>query len=385
MTLTVRQRLTLVYGSLFLIGGLALLSLNYVLVARNLTPRARVLVEGTLPAPGPPALDQDEVVSSTPFEDVLPIEQARQVIDDFRDEALRELVVQSAIALAVVGVLAVGLGYVIAGRVLRPVHEITAAARRLSEQNLHERLNLSGPKDELVELADTFDAMLGRLDVAFDAQSRFAANAAHELRTPLAVLRTELEVALRDESTSRESLVAMTERLHGVVRRTEHLIESLLTLARGERGVHAREPVDLADVAGDVVADLGDELAGLEVRSDLRGAPTTGDADLLSHLVGNLVTNAARHNVPGGWVEVATSAGDDGRARLVVANSGAEVPASAVDRLFEPFQRLGADRTRSARGAGLGLSIVRAIVDAHGGAATLEPVAGGGLRATITL
>jgi signal transduction histidine kinase len=159
----------------------------------------------------------------------------------------------------------------------------------------------------------------------------------------------------------------------------------LLTLARGERGVGATEPVDLADVAGDAVSELAGELSGLDVRTSLLPAPTTGDADLLAHVAGNLVANAARYNRGGGWVEVQTSTDADGRAVLSVANSGEVVPAGAVDALFEPFRRLGADRTRSASGSGLGLSIVRAIVDSHGGAVALSPLDGGGLRATVTL
>ena len=383
MTLTVRQRLTLIYGSMFFIAGFALLTLNYVLVARNLPPEARFRAVAELPAPGEPPIGSETDYLVAPNQVV----RIQQAVDDFRNETLSQLVTQSAIALAVVGVVAVGLGYIVAGRVLRPVHEITAAAKRLSEQNLHERLNLPGPKDELVELADTFDAMLARLDAAFDAQGRFAANAAHELRTPLAVLRTELEVAMRDPTTSREALLEMSDRLHGVVRRTENLIESLLTLAHGSRVPQSAEPVDLADVAGDAIAQCSAELSALDVRTSLLPAPTIGDPDLLAHVAGNLVANAARYNRTGGWVEVQTSSDADGRAVLSVANSGDVVPAGAVAGLFEPFQRLGADRTRSSSstGAGLGLSIVRAIVESHGGTVVLMPLDGGGLRATVTL
>lgn len=375
MRVGLRVRLTVIYGALFLLAGVLLLGVNYALVRRNLPPRIQV---SSFRAEVPPGeAGNTMVVRGVPPGDIERIESAAEA---FRDQTLDQLVLQSGVALAITAVVAVGGGWVVAGRALQPVHEITAAARRLSDRNLHERIALEGPDDELKELADTFDGMLERLDAAFEAQGRFVANAAHELRTPLTILRTELEVAVRDPAAD---LPAVHQRLVGVVERAEAVVEGLLALARSTHGTLERQPVDLVDVAEVAVAELAGELAPLEVRTSLAPAVTLGDGTLLEHLASNLVSNAARHNVADGWVEVRTGVAG-GVAWLEVANSGPVVSADAAS-LFEPFRRDAPDRTRSARGAGLGLSIVRAVAEAHAGTVDLVALPAGGLRVRAEL
>jgi hypothetical protein len=372
---TVRLRLTLLYSALFLLAGAVLLGVTYGLVANNL-PDDRIVVRSfEQPALPPeagvegPGIIVNGVPADPSFLEALPVR--------VRDEALDELVVQGLAALGVLGVMSVGLGWVVAGRVLAPLHSITATARRLSEENLDERIAMSGPNDELKELSDTFDGMLARLDAAFDSQRRFAANASHELRTPLTIIRTELDVALADPASTTDDLRAVADRVRTATMRAENLIEGLLTLARSERGLPSRERVDLADVARVAIASVS-------VQSQLDSAPVDGDPALLERLAANVVDNAVTHNVPdGGWVHVQTYVAD-GHAVLRVANSGPVVPADEVDALFEPFHRRGDPRT-AGRGAGLGLSIVRAVARAHGGGVTARPFAGGGLEVVVSL
>ncbi len=301
-------------------------------------------------------------------------------------ETLDRLVVQSAWALGLMALGSVGLGWVMAGRVLRPLQHITGAARRLSEENLHERIALEGPDDELKELADTFDSMLARLDAAFDAQRRFAANAAHELRTPMAIVRTEVDVALADPDASVDELRAMGAEVLRAIDRTRGLLDGLLVLARSDRGIELRHPVDLAEVAagaaGQVAGDA--EAGGRTVSLDVARAPVRGDPSLLQRLGDNLLDNAVRHNEPGGWVTVRTGQ-TSGRSRLVVANGGPVVDPAEVEALFEPFRRGTAERTGSVAGAGLGLSIVRSVATAHGGTATATARPEGGLEVTVEL
>jgi signal transduction histidine kinase len=279
-----------------------------------------------------------------------------------------------------------GLGWVVAGRVLRPLQRITATAKRLSERTLDQRIALDGPDDELKELADTFDQMLMRLDAAFDSQRRFAANASHELRTPLAITRTEVDVALADPDTSQAELRAMAERVRDATGRSERLIEGLLTLARSEREPRLWEPVDMADAAAQALQHgrHADAAAGLRVVTRLGPAPVAGDPALLERMVANLVENAVRHNQPGGWLEVATGT-DGGWAVVRVANGGRAIPPDRVESLFEPFCRLDVRVASPTRGAGLGLSIVRSVVRAHGGHTTARARPGGGLEVTVRL
>jgi signal transduction histidine kinase len=365
MKLTVRGRLTLVYGGLFLAAGVVMLGFTYVLVSQRLPGKA-VMTAGRLNAGSP---------AGSPEPDVL----FQRVVEDTRDDALSALLTQGGLALLVVGAAAIGLGWLIAGRMLQPLHRITETARRIAEspaadRGLHDRIALAGPDDEVKQLADTFDLMLTRLDSSFDAQRRFIANASHELRTPLTLNRTLLEVALQDDSASADirrlgtTLLAINDR-HG------RLIDGLLVLARSDRELTAHWYVDLADIAAHV--------SGTEIRTDLREATTAGDPVLLERLVQNLVENGVRHNVEGGWVRVATYA-RDGMAVLEVSNTGPVVPRYEVEGLFEPFHRLSTDRL-AGPGVGLGLSIVRAVARAHGGTAQAVPRAEGGLVVTVTL
>jgi signal transduction histidine kinase len=389
---SVRLQLTLLYGGLFLLAGAALLAVNYALVRSRFTLPFHVEVAApgmespVGPGPGQGArlmlftrVGDGDVIASAGSPAALEAVRGR-----LQAAALSQLLTQSGIALGLMALVSVGLGWLVAGRVLRPLQAITATARRLEGSTLHERINLEGPEDELKELADTFDQMLARLDNAFETQRRFVANASHELRTPLAIARTEADVALADPDASPAELRAMAERVREASQRSERLIEGLLVLARSERQLRAGEPVDLSEAAADAlsVARPEAERLGLRVRSVLGGAPVTGDRALLERLVANLVENAVRHNLAGGWLEVDTGLAG-GRAVVRVANGGAPIPPEQVPGLFEPFRRLGGDRTGSDRGAGLGLSIVRSVAAAHGGTASARALPGGGLEVTV--
>ena len=398
---SVRLKLTLLYGGLFLLAGAGLLAVNYALVRSQLTLPFGIRIESSGPglpdafgdAPGLVLMragadggDQFVAAASSPEAVAAVRREAEAVRRELQAATLQQLLTQSGIALALMALVSVGLGWLVAGRVLGPLSAITATARRLEGSTLHERINLQGPQDELKELADTFDQMLGRLDAAFETQRRFVANASHELRTPLAIARTEVDVALADPDTGKGELRAMAGRVLEANQRSERLIEGLLTLARSERQLRAREPLDLAVAAADAlaVADPEVERLGLRVSQVLGAAPVTGDRALLERLVANLIENAVRHNRPGGWVEVDT--GQAGPLSVVrVANGGPPIPPDQVATLFEPFRRLEADRTGSDRGAGLGLSIVRSIAAAHGGKATARALEGGGLEVTVEL
>jgi signal transduction histidine kinase len=391
---SVRLQLTLVYGGLFLLAGAGLLAVNYALVRSHFSLPFDTKVQAPLPTPGDPVPAAGRTVvflGSAPGSDQLVVNvrdmaDLKRVRRQLETAALNQIAAQSGAALAVMALVSVGLGWLVAGRVLRPLAAITAAARRLEGSTLHERLHFQGPQDELKELADTFDQMLGRLDAAFETQRRFVANASHELRTPLAIARTEVDVALADPDTAPDELRAMAGRVLEANQRSERLIEGLLTLARSERQLRAREPVDLAVAAADAleVAAREVERLGLRVSRMLGAAPVAGDRALLERLVANLVENAVRHNRPGGWVEVDT--GRAGPLAVVrVANGGPPIPPDQVATLFEPFRRLEADRTGSDRGAGLGLSIVKAVAAAHGGRATARPLEDGGLEVTVEL
>ncbi len=300
------------------------------------------------------------------------------------DDVLRDLRVQYALALFAVTAFAVLLGWLIAGRALSPLRAIASAARSVSGETLSRRVGLKGPDDELRELAETFDEMLERLDAAFASQRRFVANASHELRTPLTVLRTEVEVALSDPDASAAELRATAEVVRGEVERFEHLLNSLLALARSEARALARESkVDLAAAAGRVAARLGPDAGARDIRLslDARQVVVHGDADLLEQLLFNLVANAVTYNCGGGFADVVV-ARRDGGAAVRVANSGPRVEAEQVELLTEPFQRL---ERRDRRGAGVGLSVVRAVATAHGGRLELTPRADGGLVADVWL
>jgi signal transduction histidine kinase len=302
--------------------------------------------------------------------------------DDVQAGVLGSQRVILLIAIVVIAVLAFTVCWWLTGRLLRPLHRITAAARRLSLSNLHERIALTGSDDELRRLADTFDAMLDRLERGVDSQRRFIANVSHELRTPLAVQRTAVEVGLAEPTPERVERVR-AELLRNTLR-SERLIEGLLLLAKGERGLDARKPVDLAVVVNEVVEEnrgRADE-AGVTVDVETVPVRVSGDEVMLAQLVGNLVQNAIRYNRPDGTVHVGLSA-EAGPMSLVITNTGPPVPRERVGELLEPFRRLDQDRTGTGDGAGLGLSIVVAIARAHGGAVTLLPNPGGGLTVRV--
>jgi signal transduction histidine kinase len=294
-----------------------------------------------------------------------------------------QLLVDAGIALAVVAALAVLTGWLIAGRVLRPIRTITRTARRISSASLHERLALEGPSDELKELGDTLDDLFGRLDAAFQAQRHFVANASHELRTPLTAERNLLQVALDDPDTSADTWRTTAEELLASNDEQSHLIDALLTLASSERGLDHREPVDLSTVVDTVLLERGEpDGLGPTIDKVVDTAWVDGEPRLLESLVANLVDNAVTYNVEGGRVVVSTGT-EDGKAMLEVTNSGPVVPPADVDRLFQPFQRLDPHRIHHHKGHGLGLSIVRAIATAHGAAITVRPEPVGGLKIEV--
>jgi signal transduction histidine kinase len=297
-----------------------------------------------------------------------------------RELTLAHLLQYSLLTLAVVLALAALLGWIAAGRALRPVHQITAAARAASEHNLSARVALRGPRDELRELAETFDAMLDRLQTAFEAQQRFIANASHELRTPLAVMRTTVDVVLGNPESTPDDLHGMAADIRAAVDQAERLIGALLLLARNERGLSVHEEVDLATVAEDVLDAAG--LRDRRVHATLERAVIAGDPVLAARLIANLVDNAVRYNVARGdiWLSTRTAAGSR---QLTVANSGPVISPAEAERLFQPFQRL-SERT-SHDGVGLGLAIVASIAALHGGTATARPRPDGGLSVTVTI
>ena len=307
-----------------------------------------------------------------------PVEAAQRVVDS------HQLLVNSGIALAIVAVLALLAGWLIAGRMLRPIRTIIRTARRISSTNLHERLALDGPEDELKELGDTLDDLFGRLDTAFDAQRHFVANASHELRTPLTAERTLLQVALDDPYTTIDAWRSTAHELLASSDEQERLIEALLTLASSETGLSGHEPVDLAATVNATIVDLQPEIdrLGIHVEELTTPAPLSGDPLLVERLVANLLKNAVRHNVVGGRIEVVTEVAD-GEAVLSVTNTGPLIPSTEIDRLFQPFQRLDRARAHYEDGHGLGLSIVRAIVTAHQARIAAHPMPDGGLSVRV--
>jgi len=377
--LTVRMRLTLMYTAVILVAGSTLTGLSYFWALQSYPSTA-----GT----GAAILSRLEANRGTPSAVLKDrADLLRRALDEQRQAALNSLLRQSLLALGLVGAAAVGLGWVLAGRTLGPVQQITETARRVADRSLHERIALRGPQDEFKELADTFDAMLERLDRAFDSQRRFVANASHELRTPLAINRTLLEVALTRTDLPADLRQLLTT-LIATSGRSEQLLDGLLTLARSENESIARRPVDLSDVAAQAVELTAHEAsrAGVLVDAEPDPAVITGDPALLERVALNLVQNGIRHNHDGGWVTVHTGrSGDAGWAELTVANTGPVVRGHDVADLFEPFRRLGDERAGTDRGVGLGLSIVRSVVRNHGGEVTAEPRDGGGLVVRVVL
>jgi signal transduction histidine kinase len=343
--LTIRARLTALYALLVALSTGILLLVSYWLLGRH-------------------------------FERTLP--------DALAGTALDQVAVQYAVAFAGVLLLATAIGWAIAGHVLAPLKRITGTARRVSEQRLGERIPVTGPDDELRELGETLNSMLDRLADSFDAQRRFVANASHELRGPLTVIRSEAEVALANPRPDLDELRGMAESVVYASRRTEALLASLLILARGQRGLVRAQPVDVAEAVDAALEAAAPAAASESVRLTARLDPAIveGDAALLERLVANLIENGVRYNRPGGFVETSTRAGI-GTVELRVENSGPRVQPADAARLAEPFERLA--READAKGAGLGLSIVRAVSEAHGGTLSIEPRAEGGLAVCVRL
>ncbi|WP_244214931.1 sensor histidine kinase [Amycolatopsis thermalba] len=370
MHLSARGRLTLLYTGLVLAAGVVLTALTYLLLRSKLERRISLLIIRTPddPTPAPPDLTG--------------------TADQVRDVALSEFLGQAAIALTVVVLLAAVLGGLVAGRVLRPIRAISATARRLSAENLAERVPVSAPADELAGLATTINGMLDRIqqgiaerDRVLHSQRMFTANAAHELRTPLTTVRTAIDVTL-DGDPSRAELLAMTGDIATAVEHSRRTLDGLLVLARSQTGSNSRQRVDLAALAA-AALDGAAAAHSLHVRSELAPALTDGEPVLLERLVGNLVDNAVRYNHPGGRIEVTTGSAD-GQVVLCVSNTGSVAPDDA-QRLLEPFVRGAGARVRGESGAGLGLSIVHAVATAHGGRVTLEARPSGGLHVTVWL
>ncbi|MFI6673692.1 sensor histidine kinase [Kribbella sp. NPDC050470] len=452
--LTLRGRLTLIYGGLFLVAGVLLLGVTYVLFSNNLTGGYRVLVQGTyVSTPGATPKSPNQLFVLNKNGDSLAGDAAEKVIQEQREQvrqaAIKSLLTQGSIALVVVGGLAAGFGWLVAGRVLAPLHRVTDTARRIaaSPAALHERIALRGPDDEVKNLADAFDTMVERLDHSFDGQRRFVANASHELRTPLTLGRALVEVAMHRRTASAD-VQELGESLLTINARHEQLIDGLLILADSEKQLTTVYPVNLGDIVTHVAGQLSAEAssAGVELIRGPGDAPTRGDALLLERLVHNLVENGIRHNADrpasadrqasadrpasadrhatadrwasgdrqattteprpddqaggGGtssnvmawrsepaadrWVRVVSKTVGD-HAVITVTNTGPDIPPYEVESLFKPFYRLGAERLVGGKGAGLGLSIVRSVAEAHHGTVTATPRPGGGLEITVRL
>jgi signal transduction histidine kinase len=371
------MRLTLFYAGLFLLLGTILLAIVYLLTSRGgaisvavpspVVRRNLKLPNGlVITLPAPPAVPGQDIVTQQHNAD------------------LARLVTISWIVLLVTTAGAAVLGWFAAGRVLRPVREITATARTISAGNLHERLARTGPNDEFKQLGDTLDDLFGRLEASFEAQRRFVANASHELRTPLTLERTLLQVALADPNATERTLRATCEELLMSQADQERLLEALLTLASSERGLERRDPVDLPALVESALRQLTPKLDRRGISAEVTLGPATplGDPALIARLIANLIDNAIDHNVDGGQIEISTQTLEE-RAVLTIGNTGPLIPAGDIDRLFEPFQRLYGARTHNDGHHGLGLSIVRAIAVAHDADLAAKPRPAGGLTVTV--
>jgi signal transduction histidine kinase len=384
---TVRFRLTALYCCLFFPSGVALVFVTYVMIVLVQRPKSVDLVRSThrsitthgsiaggLGHHG--ASKVPKVGSATVTIRII----GHQIALDSR-----EFLVGSCIILVAMIGASVLLGWLVAGRVLRPLRVMTATTRQISERNLHERLALAGPDDELKDLGDTIDGLLARLEAAFDSQRRFVANASHELRTPLMLSQTLLQVALADPAITLDTLRAACQEAVDTGKDQGQLIDALLTLARSQRGLDHREPVDLTAVVDDALNAHEPSAAtrGLQVDAALDNASVSGDARLISRLVSNLIDNAIRYNITGGRVEVKLAASTT-EATLTVSNTGPPISPNQVARLLQPFQRATPDRTASPNGLGLGLPIVADIAEAHGAGLEVRPRPEGGLTVAVS-
>jgi signal transduction histidine kinase len=382
---TVRTRLTILYGILFVFSGALLLTISSGVAVGTSSSEARPAAIN--PAPGSP-LDRANAR----------IHQLQAQISQLQSQAAgpssentlsHVLLTSSLIALAIMTVISAGLGWLVAGRALRPVRQMTAAAQRISEDSLHERLAVQGPEDELKELGDTIDGLLERLEIAFSAQRRFVANASHELRTPLTTMRASLDVALAKPDPAPPQTVALAGRLRAELDKIDRLLEAFLVLARAQhRALPGRAVIPLDYVVGAALADQAAAISAMNLTvqeaDSLGSAWVTGSQALITRMVENVIDNAVCHNTEGGWIRIVSRTAA-GRARLIVENGGPLLDQQQVAGLSEPFRRIGADRTGSDKGSGLGLSIVAAIAEAHGGTVDLQARSSGGLRVTINL
>jgi len=366
---TLRLRLTLIYGGLFLASGAALLAITYALTA-------------SLPQAFPIAAVKHGSATLTPVG--IPLGQVPPAAQWARAATLHQLLTQSGIALAIMTAASIGLGWLMAGRALRPLQAMTATTERISADSLHQRLAVPRPR-ELRELGDTIDGLLARLDDAFDAERAFVANASHELRTPLTLTRALIEAALGDPAATARTFRSACQDVLAASEQQEHLIEALLTLARSQRALRHRDPVDLHEITADVLRAVGPEAAMRQLKVDAGISPAflLGDARLIERLIFNLMQNTLRYNTPGGLVQVTTGI-REGQASIRVINTGPVVPAGEIERLLQPFQRLGPVRAGQHDGHGLGLSIVAAIARAHDARLSIHSAPGGGLDIEVT-
>ena len=382
---SLRLRLTLSYGAVFFALGFLLIAVSYVLVRQVLVHNPGEFLGRVEEHLGLSAafLAQHMRAPAGGHETVRAF--TRTVQDQIVSQLLHGLTGVAFTALAVAAAVSVGLGWLIAGRMLRPLQEIAVAAQRASASTLHERIAMQGPDDELRKLADTFDAMLARLEAAFDAQRAFVADASHELRTPLAIMRTEVDVTLADPQATGDDLRRMADTVRAAIVRSEDVIDRLLVLAESERLVDT-ETLDLGALAAEVIRRRtpAAEARGLTFVLALEPTPVEGDRALLERLIDNLVGNAVRYALPGSLVRVDTDRRPDG-AVLRIANSGEVIGPDELPHLFERFYRRGTSRGRDSGGSGLGLAIVAAVADVHGGSYAAEAPAEGGLVVTVTL
>ena len=413
--MTLRLRLTLLYGGCFLVAGAALLGITYALVAQDTaTQRGAFVVRGdrlavpgvTKPLvaqaagpsgvtaraqggqPAPPStpstgeIRQIQVSGQSQIDTI--VKRANVALGDQQAQALNALLTRSGVALAIMALLSIGLGYLVAGRTLAPLQTMNVRARAITEDNLHERLGIGARRDELGELAATFDDLLGRLERAFESQRRFVSNASHELRTPVTLERALVEVALADPQATVESLRSTCGRVLAATEQQERVISALLTLARSQAGVETRDAVDLAGLLAEGLAVHELQLKSFDLESTLDSAPLRGDRLLLERMVSNLLDNAINHNASQNpWICIRSGV-VGARSEIRIANGGAIVSAERVAELFEPFRRLDGERTGGG-GLGLGLSIVKGIALAHGGTVDVGPLPAGGLEFRLSL
>jgi signal transduction histidine kinase len=384
---TVRVRLTALYGIMFVVSGALLLAIaSGVAVVRS----SSVSVAKPGPAKTVPGTALDRALARIHHLQAQ-VQNLQAQVSGQPDQGRlsRDLLIASLFALAGMTVVSVALGWVVAGRALRPVREMTAAAQRISEHNLEERLAVQGPKDELKQLGDTIDGLLERLEIAFKAQRRFVANASHELRTPLTTMRAALDVALAKPEPAPPQTAALAARLRRELNKIDRLLEAFLVLARAQHRSlpgQAVLPLDYmtANALTSHAAAISARKLTVQETSEPGGAWVTGSQALIARMVENVIENAVCHNTEGGWIRI-TSRTADGRARLVVENGGPVLEQDQVRELSQPFRRIGADRTGTDDGSGLGLSIVAAIAEAHGGSLDLQARPEGGLRVSIQL